>query len=84
MKNTNIKFMALNYFVSYVGLSMLAKSYFDIERPPLSHFFLIGLVSALLAFGIHYFTKGQSSKIKVLVIVGLGVVLIGTSFLLIP
>ena len=82
MKNTNIKYLALNYFVSYVGLSMMAKSYFSFDRPPLNYFFLIGLASALLAFGIYYLTKEQSSKIKVLVIVGLAVIFIGTSFLL--
>ncbi|MFZ1806941.1 MAG: hypothetical protein WAU36_06965 [Cyclobacteriaceae bacterium] len=81
MKNTNI-FLALNYFVTYGGLSTLYNSYLKLDRPPLSHYFLIGLVSVFLTFVIHYFTKGQSSEAKVFVIIAVAIVLIGSSFLL--
>ena len=57
--------MALNFFIPFHGLKIMLESYLQEDRLPLTYFFILGLVSALLAGIIVFVTRGKTIKIKI-------------------
>ena len=57
--------VGLNYFIPFQGLIAILKGYLKEDRLPLFHFFLIGLISAILGWGITVLTKTKSFKTQI-------------------
>ena len=51
--------LAANFFIVYNGLTILLENYLQKDRLPITYFFLLGLVSAIIAFLLNFVTRGK-------------------------
>lgn len=57
--------MALNFFILFNGLVIALKNYLTEDRLPLTHYFLLGLISATIGGGLTFILKGKGLNIKI-------------------
>lgn len=62
-------FFLLNSSILLQGGKVIAERYFNNDRLPLSYFFLIGIITSILAWVIEYLTKNWSQKMKIILAV---------------
>ena len=74
--------IALNFFIPFQGLQRMLESYMMEDRLPLSYFFILGLISAVIGGVLTVATKNRSSLTRVLTTLSVLVVVVFLNFMI--